>query len=166
MMQISKRSQLMFAMLTVVALSACGERDGVHTTVITHVSPPPHQVLKIVSKPVPSLVQRLTPDSSADTSKPLLIFDLPNGSRFRLGEDVPMSFQVLNARMKGDGGAFRIRYIVDDDEMQWRDTAESFWLAGWLPGKHTIRVELIGPDGWPYKNGDANIVTREINVEP
>jgi hypothetical protein len=83
-----------------------------------------------------------------------------------LGEDVPISFVVWNAKLKGDGGEFRIRYIVDDDDMQWRDTAEAFWLSGWLRGKHTIRVELIGPDGWPYKNGNANIVTREISVEP
>jgi hypothetical protein len=99
-------------------------------------------------------------------SKPLLIFNLANGSRFHLGEDVPISFQVQNAKLKGDGGEFRIRYIVDDDDMQWRDTTDRFWLRGWLLGKHTVRVELIGPNGWPYKNGNANIVTREITIEP
>jgi hypothetical protein len=44
------------------------------------------------------------------------------------------------------------------------DNADSFWLAGWIPGKHTIRIELIGPNGWPYKNGNANIVTKEITI--
>jgi hypothetical protein len=164
-MVFSKKSHRL-SLLMLTLFSACAEQNGAHTTVITHVSPPPHQVLKILSRPMPGLAKPLGPDSSADMSKPLLIFNLANGSRFRLGEDVLMSFQVLNARVKGDGGAFRIRYIVDDDEMQWRDTAEPFWLSGWLPGKHTIRVELIGPDGWPYKNGNANVVTREITMEP
>jgi hypothetical protein len=33
-----------------------------------------------------------------------------------------------------------------------------------MKGKHTVRLELIGPDGWPFRNGDANIITREISV--
>jgi len=162
-MDIFKRLHLLIALLTAVILSGCGEKDGVHTTAITHVPPPPRQILKIVSRPMSS-TPPLAPDSTADPRKPLLIFNLANGSKFRLGEDVPVSFQVQNAKLKGEGGEFRIRYIVDDDDMQWRDTAEAFWLTGWLAGKHTIRVELIGPNGWPYKNGNANIVTREINV--
>jgi hypothetical protein len=95
-----------------------------------------------------------------------LIFNLENGSKFRTGEEVPLSFQVLNAKMKSEGGEFRIRYIVDDDDMKWRDSAAALRLTGWLPGNHTIRVELIGPDGWPYRNGQANVVTREIVIEP
>lgn len=79
-----------------------------------------------------------------------------------MGEEVPIEFSVLNAKLKADGGEFRVRYIIDDDEMQWLDSAQPFWLSGWTIGKHTVRVELIGPDGWPYKNGNANIVTREI----
>ena len=37
-------------------------------------------------------------------------------------------------------------------------------LTGWTPGKHTIRIELVGPDGWPYRNGDYNVVTRDLTV--
>jgi hypothetical protein len=81
-----------------------------------------------------------------------------------MGEEVPIDFSILNAKLKGDGGDYRMRYIVDDDDMKWVDKAEPFWLAGWIPGQHTIRMELIGPDGWPYKNGSANIVTKEISV--
>jgi hypothetical protein len=165
-MHICKTSPFLLALILVVALSACGEKDGTHTTAITHMAPPVHQVIKIISRPAPDLAQPFALDPTADTSKPVLVFNLANGSRFRLGEEVPISLKVLNAKLRGDGGAFRIRYIVDDDDMQWRDTTEPFWLAGWLPGKHTIRVELIGPDGWPYRNGTANIVTREISVEP
>jgi hypothetical protein len=154
MMHTSKRAHLLLPLLVVIVLSGCSEKDGAHTTAITHVPPPPRQVLKIVSRPSPRFPELLLP-----------VLNLAKGSRFRLGEDVPISFLVWNAKLKGDGGEFRIRYIVDDDDMQWRDTAEAFWLSGWLPGKHTIRVELIGPDGWPYKNGNANIVTREISID-
>jgi hypothetical protein len=160
----SKKTQG-FGLLLLVAFSACVEKDGAHTTAITHVPPPPHQQLTIVSKPGSSLKPQ-APDITADVGKPLLIFDLENGSSFRMGEAVPVSFRVLNAKLKGEGGEFSIRYIVDDGDMQWRYTNESFWLAGWLTGKHTIRVELIGPDGWPFRNGNANVVTREITIEP
>jgi hypothetical protein len=54
--------------------------------------------------------------------------------------------------------------MVDDDDMQWIDRMEEVWLWGWLPGKHTIRLELIGPDGWPARNGQLNIETREITI--
>lgn len=165
-MQMSNRSRLLLGVVTVVVLSACSEKDGAHTTAITHVSPPAHQVLTIVTKPAPAVSRTSTPDPTADKSKALLVFNLENGSKFGIAEQVPISFQVLNAKMKAEGGEFRIRYIVDDDDMKWRDTTEPFWLAGWLPGKHTIRVELIGPDGWPYQNGNANVVTREISIEP
>jgi hypothetical protein len=166
MMHISNRSHLLLPLLVVIVLSGCSEKDGAHTTAITHVPPPPRQVLKFVSRPSPRFPELLLPDSATDIRRPFLVLNLATGSRFRLGEDVPISLVVKNAKLKGDGGEFRIRYIVDDDDMQWRDTAEAFWLSGWLPGKHTIRVELIGPDGWPYKNGNANVVTREITIEP
>ena len=104
------------------------------------------------------------PKLKVDPSKPLLIFNLPNGKTFREGEEVAIDFSLANAKLKGDGGEFRVRYIIDDEEMQWIDAQEQVVLTGWLPGKHTIRLELVGPDGWPYKNGDYNVVTREITV--
>ena len=57
-----------------------------------------------------------------------------------------------------------MRYMVDDDDMQWIDRWEDVALTGWLPGNHTLRVELIGPDGWPVRNGDFNIETQEILI--
>ena len=94
-----------------------------------------------------------------------MIFNLEDGKKFRVGEEVPLEVLLANAKLKGEGGEFRIRYIVDDEEMRWIDKTEVLWLSGWTQGKHTVRVELIGPDGWPYKNG-AYIVTKEISVEP
>ena len=104
------------------------------------------------------------PKLKVDPKKPLLVFNLPNGKTFREGEPVMIDFSLANAKLKGDGGDYRVRYIVDDDEMQWIDAHEELVLTGWTPGKHTIRIELVGPDGWPYRNGDYNVVTRELTV--
>ena len=147
-------------------LSGCAEnRDNAHTTATTFVPPPPHQTLTIVvaqgqstTTPVPDA--RDIP--GVNSKAPLLNFALANGSSFGAGQAVPLNISVSNARLKGDGGEFRIRYIVDEGEMNWIDDSRSIALSGWVPGEHTIRVELIGPDGWPYKNGEANIVTRKI----
>jgi hypothetical protein len=162
MLKLSTRLLVTIA-LGLLTLSACSNNEHAHTTVITEIPPPPHQLLTEVSRP-PSASNRLTDDQTADSKKPFLVFTLENGSTFHIGADVPIDFSVLKAKLKGEGGEFRIRYIVDDDEMKWLDTAKPISLHGWIEGKHTIRMELIGPDGWPYKNGNANIVTKEITV--
>jgi hypothetical protein len=154
--------QLLCTVVAIITFAGCSNNS--HTTVITPIPPPPQQVLSVVSKPVPRTPVPPALDTTADPRKPLILFHLQNGKSFRVGEEVPIEFSVLNAKLKADGGEFRVRYIVDDDEMQWLDRTEAFWLAGWIPGNHTIRIELIGPDGWPYKNGEANIVTKEITI--
>ena len=93
-----------------------------------------------------------------------MIFNFVDKTEFRGDSPVVIDFSLANAKLKGDGGEFRVRYIVDDEEMRWIDRWEEVVLTGWLPGKHTIRMELVGPDGWPFRNEDYNIVTREITV--
>jgi hypothetical protein len=157
------------ALLTtlVIALAACSSNnDDRHTTVTTVVSPPPRQVLRVETRPSSKTPAKPNdPKLKVDPSKPLLIFNLPEGKTFRVGEEVAIDFSLANAKLKDDGGEYRVRYIVDDEEMQWIDAHEQVVLSGWLPGKHTIRLELVGPDGWPYRNGDYNVVSREINVQ-
>jgi hypothetical protein len=154
------------AIALVLASSACsGNNENAHTTATTFVTPPPSQVLRAESrqgKQVPAKPD--DPKLQVDLSKPLLIFNLANGRTFREGEEVAIDFSLANAKLKGDGGEYRIRYIVDDDDMKWIDRWEQVVLTGWIAGKHTIRLELVGPDGWPYRNGGYNIVTREITV--
>jgi hypothetical protein len=163
-----KRLRILPAALlaALLAFSACSNNnDNSHTTATTFVSPPPRQVLRAElrqGKQVPAKPD--DPTMNVDPKKPLLIFNIPNGKTFREGEEVVIDFSLANAKLKGDGGDFRVRYFVDDDEMQWLDRWEQVALSGWSPGKHTIRLELVGPDGWPYRNGDYNIVTREITV--
>jgi hypothetical protein len=149
--------------------SCSGNNDNAHTTATTFVPAPPRQVLRVVSHsqntgPREVATSSLDPNLHADPTKPLLIFNLANGQIFHKSEEVLIDFSLSNAKLKGDGGEYRVRYIVDDDEPQWIDKNEPIGLDGWIEGKHTIRLELIGRDGWPSRNGDYNVVTREIQV--
>ena len=149
------------------ALSACSSNsDAAHTTATTYVSPPPHQALTVVPSTGKTPLQEAPIDPTADPTKPLLFFGLAEGAKFRVGEAIPINFSVKNAKLKNDGGEFRVRYIVDDQEMQWVDKVEQFALAGWVAGEHTVRMELVGPDEWPFRNGNANVVTRKFVVVP
>jgi hypothetical protein len=138
-------------------LSACsGNNDNAHTTATTIVSPPPRQVLRVELRPGP----QEPADEADDPKTPLLLLNIPQ-TTIRENEELVVNFVLGNAKLKGDGGEYRIRYMVDDGDMQWIDRWEQLALSGWLPGKHILRVELIGPDGWPYGN---NTVIREITV--
>jgi hypothetical protein len=157
-----KRILILAAFLVSAACS--GQNDNSHTTATTIVPPPPRQVLRAEMRPGPQTPARPDASRKFDPKQPLLILNLPNGKTFREGEEVVIDFSLANVNLRGDGGDYRIRYMVDDDDMQWIDRWEQVGLTGWLPGNHTIRVELVRPDGWPYRNGDYNIETREITV--
>jgi hypothetical protein len=102
---------------------------------------------------------------AVDRTKPLLTYSRPKGEyKGEEADPIMIDFWLSNAKLKGEGGEYRVRYIVDDDEPRFIDKWEPVWLAGWLNGRHTVRLELIGPDGYPFKNGSLNITTREITV--
>ncbi|HET7113492.1 MAG TPA: hypothetical protein VFI57_07605 [Pyrinomonadaceae bacterium] len=149
-----------------IACAACsGNNDNAHTTATTVVPPPPRQVLRAETRPSPQTPVKFEKvEGTFDRTKPLLIFNRPNGKSVREGEEVVIDFSLANVKLRGEGGEYRVRYMVDDDDMQWLEHWKQVVLTGWLPGTHTIRVELIGPDGWPYRNGDRNVETREILV--
>ena len=99
-----------------------------------------------------------TPPKTDEGKKPQLLLNIPQ-TTIRNGEELVVNFVLGNAKLKGDGGEYRLRYMVDDGDMQWIDRWEQLVLSGWVPGQHTLRVELIAPDGWP-----SNAVVREITV--
>jgi hypothetical protein len=161
----TQRSLRILIVVALVSFACSGNNENAHTTATTFVSPPPRQELRAeprAAKQVPAKPD--DPKLKVDPAKPLLVFNLPNGKTFRHGEEVVIDFSLANAKLKGDGGDYRVRYFVDDDEMKWIDRFEQIVLTGWTPGNHTIRLELVGPGGWPYRNGDYNIVTRELTV--
>jgi hypothetical protein len=100
-----------------------------------------------------------------DPMKPLLTYSRPKGEY--KGEDadpIMIDFWLSNAKLKGDGGDYRVRYIIDDDEARYIDKWEPIWLSGWISGKHTVRLELLDKDQKPVENGGYNTTTREITV--
>ena len=145
-----------------------GGNDNTHTTATTVVPPPQRQVLRAEFREAPRVTFRgdevMLQGHGFDRNKPIMFFTMQNGETYREGQSVVIQFLLVNAQLKGDGGEYRVRYMVDDDDMQWIDSFGEVQLWGWLPGKHTIRLELIGPDGWPYPNGGINIQTREITI--
>jgi hypothetical protein len=100
-----------------------------------------------------------------DAAKPLLTYSRPQGEyKGADGNPIMIDFWLSNAKLKGDGGDFLVRYIIDNDTPRLLDKWEPSWLAGWTEGKHTVRIELLGKDGWPVENGGYNTTSRDISV--
>jgi hypothetical protein len=100
-----------------------------------------------------------------DSSKPLLTYSRPKGEYKGADSDpIMIDFWLTGAKLQGDGGEYRVRYIVDDDEPRFIDKWEPIWLSGWINGKHTVRLELLDKDGKPVENGGYNTTSREISV--
>ena len=101
----------------------------------------------------------------ADPTKPLLTYSRPKGEYKDADADpIMIDFWLSNAKLKGDGGEYRVRYIVDDDDPRFIEKWEPIWLSGWLAGKHTVRLELLDKSDMPVANGSFNTTTREITV--
>ena len=100
-----------------------------------------------------------------DSTKPLLTYSRPKGEYKDADADpIMIDFWLTSAKLKADGGEYRVRYIVDDAEPKFIDKWEPIWLSGWLNGKHTVRLELLDKDGKPVENGGYNTTSREITV--
>ncbi|HEY5885516.1 MAG TPA: hypothetical protein VIT88_12565 [Pyrinomonadaceae bacterium] len=100
-----------------------------------------------------------------DSSKPLLTYSRPKGENKGPDADpIMIDFWLANAKLRGDGGEYRIRYIIDDDEPRFIDKWEPIWLSGWTNGPHTVRLELLDKDNNPVDNGGYNTTSRDITV--
>lgn len=100
-----------------------------------------------------------------EATKPLLTYSRPKGEyKDADAEAIMIDFWLTGAKLQGDGGEYRIRYIVDDDEPKFIDKWEPIWLSGWIKGKHTVRLELLDKDSRPVDNGGYNTTSREITV--
>ncbi|HKP47145.1 MAG TPA: hypothetical protein VJT50_11140 [Pyrinomonadaceae bacterium] len=100
-----------------------------------------------------------------DATKPLLTYSRPKGEyKAEDADPIMIDFWLTGAKLQGDGGEYRVRYIVDDDDAKYIDKWEPIWLSGWINGKHTLRLELVDKDGKPVDNGGYNTTTREITV--
>src|ERR1041385_8045240 len=116
MNNVRKRLALM-VLFAVVPAACASNNDNAHTTATTFVSPPPRQMLRVATRPSQqNYAQPAEAKKQEELKKPLLIFNLPNGKTFRQGDEVAIDFSLANAKLKGDGGEYRVRYIVDDED--------------------------------------------------
>jgi len=102
---------------------------------------------------------------SVDAKKPLLTYSRPKGEYKGADADAVMiDFWLLNAKLKDDGGEYRVRYTVDGGEAKYIDKWGPIWLAGWTAGKHTIKLELVDKNGETVDNGGYNATSRDITI--
>ena len=100
-----------------------------------------------------------------DPAKPLLTYSRPKGEyKDAEADPIMIDFWLTNAKLRGDGGEYRVRYIVDDDDPRFSEKWEPIWLSGWLAGKHTVRLELLDKNDLPVANGTFNTTSREITI--
>jgi hypothetical protein len=102
---------------------------------------------------------------SVDKAKPLLTYSRPKGE-YKGGDTdaIMIDFWLSTAKLKGDGGEYRVRYSVDGGEAKYIDKWAPIWLAGWTAGKHTVKLELVDASGNPVENGGYNTTSRDITV--
>ena len=100
-----------------------------------------------------------------DRAKPLLTYSRPKGEYKGADTDAIMiDFWLLNAKLQGDGGDYRVRYSIDGGEPKFLDKWEPIWLSGFVSGKHSVRLELTDKAGNVVDNGGYNSTTREIMI--
>jgi hypothetical protein len=102
---------------------------------------------------------------AVDRAKPLLTYSRPKGEyKGAEADPIMIDFWLTNAKLQGDGGDHRVRYMVDNGEAKYIDSWKPVWLSGWTAGKHSIKLELVDKNGTPVDNGGYNSTTREITV--
>ena len=102
---------------------------------------------------------------NVDRTRPLLTYSRPKGEYKAADADpVMIDFWLMNVKLQGDGGDYRVRYSVDGGEARFLDKWEPIWLSGWINGKHSVKLELVDKDGNVVDNGGYNSTTREITI--
>src|SRR5437763_9852790 len=102
---------------------------------------------------------------SVDRTKPLLTYSRPKGEYKGADADpIMIDFWLMNAKLQGEGGDYRVRYSVDGGETKFLEKWEPIWLSGWINGKHSVKLELVDKDGNVVDNGGYNSTTRDITI--
>src|SRR5258705_4708403 len=124
-----------------------------------------------MASPSPAAAPREGKDFAAstagavDAAKPLLTYSRPKGEyKAEDADPIMIDFWLTGAKLQGDGGEYRVRYIVDDDEPKFIDKWEPIWLAAWINGKDTVRLELLCKVGKPISNGGQNTSNPGVTI--
>lgn len=106
-----------------------------------------------------------TTAGAVDKTKPLLTYSRPKGEyKGADTEAIMIDFWLANAKLKGDGGEYRVRYTVNNTESKFIEKWQPVWLSGWNAGAHKVKLELVDQNGNLVDNGGYNSTTREITV--
>jgi hypothetical protein len=131
-------------------------------------APPANPAANSSASPTPAREGKdFTPSQagSIDRTKPLLTYSRPKGEYNATDADpVMIDFWLVNAKLQGEGGDYRVRYSVDGGEAKFLDKWEPIWLSGWINGKHGVKLELVDKDGSVVDNGGYNSTTRDITI--
>ena len=100
-----------------------------------------------------------------DPKSALLTYSRPKGEYKGADADAIMiDFWLINAKVKEEGGEYRVRYSVDNSEAKFIDKWAPIWISGLDAGMHTFRLDLVDQAGNVVDNGGYNSTTREITV--
>ena len=102
---------------------------------------------------------------SVDPKKPLLTYSRPKGEYKNADADAVMiDFWLSGGKLTGDGGEYRVRYVIDGGDAKYIEKWGPIWLSGWTAGKHTVKLELVNQNGEVVDNGGYNSTSREITI--
>ncbi|MBI5272651.1 MAG: hypothetical protein HY861_01540 [Chlamydiia bacterium] len=97
-----------------------------------------------------------------DLSKPYLTYNEPSETTpLRLGQPILLDFLVTNCELTSDG--YKVRLTIDGKINRMLTTWQPYYLYGLSRGKHSIRIELLNPQG-NVVGGPFNDVERTIMV--
>ncbi len=103
--------------------------------------------------------------SNVDFTKPFITYSRPKGEyKGADGEAIMLDFWLSNAKLVGDGGDYKVQYVINDTQPQTLEKWEPIWLKGWKEGANTIKLTLLDKEGNFVDNSDYNSTTREITV--
>lgn len=104
-----------------------------------------------------------TPSYGIDLSQPYLTYNEPS-ERVMLTENKPilLDFLVTNCELSPDG--YTVRLTIDEKLKRSLSSWQPYYIFGLSRGKHTVRLELIDPNG-ELADGSFNDIERTILVQ-
>jgi hypothetical protein len=156
------RTFLILNAFVLFLFAACSGDNQNHTTAVTTVTPPPHQVLRVVPRPQ-KLVDLMKERGEQDQAKPVLQITSPADGSIIKGSVVPVRV-TLSGDLKGykphkdpaTGTGNHIHLILDNQPYEaYYELDQPFELRNVTAGKHTLRAFPSRPWHESYKNDGA-----------